>query len=165
MLFLALLLACVLACRASHSSLVDLNYPIWHDGDGARYVFFQKQVNVSDKVASAIARITASQSNSDEKLLGSYKLYIGSVDLVAIGPGRGEARTGAYSDGGGVENHTLYDTLELTEQIKHRSERPWKLHRRRCLLPRNWTSFFGRIASRYYIDIFKWTCSDHPNVG
>ena len=86
--------------------------PIWAN-DGARYALFRREIPLADEqVKSATIHVAAAQSGPLEKLLAAYRLYVDGV-AIGIGPGRGETRTAAYPDGGGV-NHTFYDSFSIT---------------------------------------------------
>ena len=87
--------------------------PIWADL-GARYALFRRVVPMNVAVQSARILVTAVQSGRMEKLLGAYRLYVNGA-AIGIGPGRGDVRTAAYSDGGD-RNFTFYDTFNVTAQ-------------------------------------------------
>ena len=89
--------------------------PIWAGGAGARYALLRREIVVFSKVQSAVAYVAAAQSGPIEKLLGSYRLYVGGR-AVGVGPGRGDARTAAYPHGGDV-NHTMYDTIDVSATV------------------------------------------------
>ena len=87
--------------------------PVWSGADGARYVLLRRQVALRPaKVLSATIRVAAVQSDTMERLLGAYRLYVGGK-AIGMGPGRGGHRTAAYPDGGDV-NHTYYDTYDVS---------------------------------------------------
>ena len=87
--------------------------PVWSGADGARYVLLRRQVALRPaKVLSATIHVAAVQSDTMERLLGAYRLYVGGK-AIGMGPGRGGHRTAAYPDGGDV-NHTYYDTYDVS---------------------------------------------------
>jgi len=82
-----------------------------------RYVMMRKVVPLpKTQIIAATAFATAAVSGDMEKLLGAYRLYVGGVS-VGIGPGRGEAKTAAYT-GGGDKNHTGYDSIDIGASLK-----------------------------------------------
>ena len=90
--------------------------PIWANGSSSQFVLFRHVLPIPrSPYTRGIAFVTARQSGPMEKLLGAYRLYVGGRS-VAIGPGRGEVRTAAYTDGGD-KNHTQYDAIDISEAI------------------------------------------------
>lgn len=91
---------------------------IWANAESARYTLFRREYNGSMPagavVTSATAYVGAKTSGSMQKLLGAYRFTVNGA-AVAIGPGRSEGRTAAYSDGG--DNIVLYDSVNITGAI------------------------------------------------
>ena len=91
--------------------------PVWSGADGARYVLLRRQIALRPaKVLSATVHVAAVQSDTMERLLGAYRLYVGGK-AIGMGPGRGGHRTAAYPDGGDV-NHTYFDTYDVSALAK-----------------------------------------------
>jgi hypothetical protein len=89
--------------------------PIWAQ-PGARFALLRKVVPApASPYVHGTAFVTASQSGAMEKLLGAYRLFVDGR-TVAIGPGRGEARTAAYADGGDT-NHTQFDSVDVSPGV------------------------------------------------
>ena len=86
--------------------------PIWAGADGTRYALFRREVTLPSLIREARVLVTAAQSGPAEKLLGAYRLFVAG-EAIGIGPGRGDARTAAYPDGGD-NNHTAWDEFDVT---------------------------------------------------
>ena len=89
--------------------------PIWAGASKARYALLRREVTLPQRVRDASILVSAAQSGPMEKLLGAYRLFVGGV-AVGIGPGRGDVRTDAYSDGGDA-NHTFLDVHNVTSLL------------------------------------------------
>jgi hypothetical protein len=121
------------ACMSQWSSAAELftapaafsnqTKPIWVGTSQARYVLLRKVIPVPETpYVNAVAFVTAAQSGPMEKLLGSYRLFVGG-NAVAVGPGRGNVRTAAYSDGGD-KNHTQFDSIDLSGAVRAAGQVP-----------------------------------------
>lgn len=87
--------------------------PIWFSRPGARYTLHRLvQPPPESPIVSAIASVTAVQSNQMEKLLGAYRLIVNGVS-VGIGPGRGLGSTALAS----ASKRTGYDSIDLTSAL------------------------------------------------
>ena len=105
----------VLAVSATASHLPLTAEPVWAGASKARYALLRREVILPQHVSDATILVSAAQSGPMEKLLGAYRLYVGGV-AVGIGPGRGDVRTAAYSDGGDA-NHSFVDVHRVTNML------------------------------------------------